>query len=180
MTSPITITKILAGKKKFKTYSLGLPFIPTLVKVKPNKLHLTIRQNQYIRPKKFKMDGSLPLKVPTILMAKRNPYDPPPKDVEINADISLGSGKYGKTKSDYSSSSAASEPIIESIPQQQQSPPRPPIEIPLPFPMEMPQTQTTNVEFDDNVGQPRLPPPINPNEQRLLLQHSSDSNQQFS
>ncbi|UXI19699.1 B-type allatostatin [Sarcoptes scabiei] len=85
----ITVTKILAGKKKFKTFSLGLSFLPTLVKVKPNKFHFTIRQNQYVRPKKFKMDGSLPLKIPTIMMPKRNPYEPI-QDIDIDADLSIG------------------------------------------------------------------------------------------
>ncbi|KAH9522235.1 hypothetical protein DERF_005826 [Dermatophagoides farinae] len=182
-TSPITITKILAGKKKFKTYSLGISFLPTLVKVKPNKLHLTIRQNQYIRPKKFKMDGSLPLKVPTILMAKRNPYAEPPKDVVINADIALGPEKYSKKPSyGYASSSAAAasepEPIIETIPSSQPQQPLPPLEIPIPFPMENP--PPTSIQFDDNIGQPRLPPPIDSNEQKLLLQHAAESNQQVS
>lgn len=172
--SPITITKILAGKKKFKTYSLGISFLPTLVKVKPNKLHLTIRQNQYVRPKKFKMDGSLPLKVPTIVTPKRNPYAGPPKDVVINADIALGPDGY-RQKSNYgyaSSAASESQPIIESSPQSPY-PSRPPLEIPLPMPMENPQPNL--VQFDDQemVGQPRLPPPIDPNEQKLLLQHAN-------
>lgn len=108
--SAITITKIFAGKKKFKTYSLGLSFLPTLVKIKPNRFHFTVRQNQYIRPAKFKMDGSLPLKIPTIVMPKRNPYTPV-QDIELNADLSIGADNYKASKK-YHSAESNIQPII--------------------------------------------------------------------
>lgn len=87
--SSITITTVYAGKKKFKAYNLGIPFVPTLVKVKPNKLHLTVRQNRYIRPPSFKIEGSVPLKVPTIIMQRPDPYAPV-QEININTDLHLG------------------------------------------------------------------------------------------
>lgn len=113
--SAITITKIFAGKKKFKTYSLGLSFLPTLVKVKPNRFHFTVRQNQYIRPAKFKMDGSLPLKIPTIVMPKRDPYAPV-QDIELNADLSIGADNYKKSKTYYSAASNVQPIMVDNSP----------------------------------------------------------------
>ena len=90
-TKSITITTVYAGKKKFKSFNLGIPFLPTLVKVKPNKLSLSFRKSRYIRPPKFKIEGSIPLKVPTILIKKPDPYEYENMEViNINKDIKLG------------------------------------------------------------------------------------------
>lgn len=110
----ITVTTVFAGKKKFKAYNLGIPFLPTLVKVKPNKFHFTVRQNRYIRPPSFKIEGSLPFKVPTILMPKPDPYAPV-QEININTDLHLGGNGNNKAHATIGNEQpyAASEPASQ-------------------------------------------------------------------
>ena len=81
--SSLIISSVYAGKKKFKTFSFGTPLLPTIVKVEPNKLHLTFRQYKYLRTPQFKIEGTLPLKAPTIIKEVFKP-DPNPEVVEYN------------------------------------------------------------------------------------------------
>ncbi|KAJ6221129.1 hypothetical protein RDWZM_006941 [Blomia tropicalis] len=122
----ITITTVYAGKKKFKTYNLGIPFLPTMVKVLPNKFNLAFRSSRYIRPPKFKVEGSIPLKVPTIIMEKPPPYQKE-EIININKVINLagsdssdngynggGGGGGGGEQYAAASSNQINEPVQES------------------------------------------------------------------
>ncbi|CAG2173961.1 unnamed protein product, partial [Oppiella nova] len=79
----LIISSVYAGKKKFKTISFGHPFLPAIVKVQPNKFHLTFRQNKYLRTPQFKIEGTIPLKAPTVVKEILQP-DPYPKVTEYN------------------------------------------------------------------------------------------------
>lgn len=76
--SPLIISSVYAGRKKFKTFSFDTPLLPSIVKVEPNKLHLTFRQNKYLKTPNFKIEGTIPLKAPTIVreLMKVDPTNP--------------------------------------------------------------------------------------------------------
>lgn len=92
--SSLIISSVYAGKKKFKTFSFG-KHLPTLVKVSPNRLHLTFRQNKYLRTPEFKIEGTLPLKAPTIIKEIFYP-DPEPEVTEYN--IGSFGASHGETE----------------------------------------------------------------------------------
>lgn len=66
-TSALIITSVLAGKKKYKSYSFDTPLIPPLVKVEKNPFHMTFRTSRTMRMPEFKIEGELPLKAPHII-----------------------------------------------------------------------------------------------------------------
>ena len=84
--SSLIISSVYAGKKKFKTVSFDTPLLPSIVKVEPNKLHLTFRQNKYMKTPNFKIEGTIPLKAPTIVRELMNPLmmNPYPEVTNVN------------------------------------------------------------------------------------------------
>ena len=148
-----------------------------MVKVKPNKFHFTFRSNNYKRPPKFKLEGSVPLKVPTILMPKPDPYEPV-QDININADLSLatdrdkGGKHYAKGTDDqlYAASEhqKQTEPEVKSndVPFSPQHPQPPP-----PFsPMMMMGSETSPFHFNPEMMKSGLipPPPLPPLDPELM------------
>lgn len=114
----ITITTVYAGKKKFKSYSLGIKFLPTLVKVKPNRLALSFRQSRYIRPPKFKIEGSIPFKIPTIIMERPDP-NAKPQIININKTIKLGVDKDQSDGGDYKAAGTNEQKQMQEAPSEE-------------------------------------------------------------
>jgi hypothetical protein len=81
--SSLIISSVYAGKKKYKTFSFGSPLLPAIVKVQPHRFHLTFRQSKYLKTPQFHIEGTLPLKAPTIIKEIIKP-DPNPEVVEYN------------------------------------------------------------------------------------------------
>lgn len=63
----LIITSVMAGDKKYKSYSFESKFIPPFVKVEPNKLHMTFHKTKNLRMPEFQIEGNLPLRIPTVL-----------------------------------------------------------------------------------------------------------------
>ena len=63
----LIITSVMAGDKKYKSYSFESKFIPPFVKVEPNKFHMAFHKTKNLRMPEFQIEGNLPLRIPTVL-----------------------------------------------------------------------------------------------------------------